>query len=209
MRYDITDASEQIRTGCDQALPTSYLVLGMVRLGVSSGYAIKKIADQSTQNFWPTSLALIYPELARLEEGGLLNRRSDPQGRRARSAYTITERGEVARTAWLRAEKVAAVQIRDEAMLKLFMADALAEPSDHSSWSTPAPAQRGEKGFAARGDRPPGRGIRIPGDPLHRCRRPPLRRSARRCRVRSLASRRSSKANWRPRAPIPPGTGRD
>ncbi len=110
--------------------PTSYLVLGMVRLGVSSGYAIKKIADQSTQNFWPISLALIYPELARLEEGGLLKRRSDPQGRRARSAYTITERGEVALTAWLRAEKVAAVQIRDEAMLKLFMADALTQPSD-------------------------------------------------------------------------------
>ena len=50
--------------------PTSYLVLGMVRLGVSSGYAIKKAADQSTQNFWPISLALVYPELARLEAGG-------------------------------------------------------------------------------------------------------------------------------------------
>jgi DNA-binding PadR family transcriptional regulator len=110
--------------------PTSHLVLGMVRLGVSSGYAIKKVADQSTQNFWPISLALIYPELARLEKGGLLNRRSDPKGGRARSAYTITERGEAALTAWLRVEKVAAVQMRDEAMLKLFMADALAEPAD-------------------------------------------------------------------------------
>jgi DNA-binding PadR family transcriptional regulator len=110
--------------------PTSYLVLGMVRLGVSSGYAIKKIADQSTQNFWPTSLALISPELARLEEGGLLSRRSNPQGARARSAYSITAPGEAALSAWLQAEKVAAVQMRDEAMLKLFMADALAEPSD-------------------------------------------------------------------------------
>jgi DNA-binding PadR family transcriptional regulator len=110
--------------------PTSYLVLGMVRLGVSSGYAIKKMADLSTQNFWPTSLALIYPELARLEEGGLLSRRSDPQGGRARSAYTITDRGEVALTAWLRSERAATVQMRDEAMLKLFMADALGEPAD-------------------------------------------------------------------------------
>ena len=121
------------RAGAPAAIklsPTSYLVLGMVRLGVSSGYAIKKIADQSTQNFWPTSLGLIYPELARLEEGGLLDRRSNPHGGRARSAYTITERGEAALSAWLRAEKVAAVQIRDEAMLKLFMADALAEPAE-------------------------------------------------------------------------------
>lgn len=107
--------------------PTSYLVLGMVRLGVSSGYAIKKVADGSTRNFWPISLALVYPELARLEEGGLLRGRSDPRGGRARSAYTITAKGEKALGAWLRSPKVAPVQIRDEAMLKLFLADALGE----------------------------------------------------------------------------------
>jgi PadR family transcriptional regulator AphA len=107
--------------------PTSYLVLGMVRLGVSSGYAIKKAADGSTQNFWPISLALVYPELARLEDGGLLRRRSDPRGGRARSAYTITAKGEKALGAWLRSPKVAPVQIRDEAMLKLFLADALGD----------------------------------------------------------------------------------
>ena len=107
--------------------PTSYLVLGMVRLGISSGYAIKKVADESTQNFWPISLALVYPELARLEAAGLLNRRSDPRGGRARSAYTITARGEKALGAWLRSAKVAPVQIRDEAMLKLFLADALGD----------------------------------------------------------------------------------
>jgi DNA-binding PadR family transcriptional regulator len=105
--------------------PTSYLVLGMVRLGVRSGYAIKKAADGSTQNFWPISLALVYPELARLEGGGLLKRRSDPRGGRARSAYAITAKGEKALGAWLRSPKVAPVQIRDEAMLKLFLADAL------------------------------------------------------------------------------------
>jgi DNA-binding PadR family transcriptional regulator len=107
--------------------PTSYLMLGMVRLGVSSGYAIKKAADGSTQNFWPISLALVYPELARLEKGGLLRRRSDPRGGRARSAYTITAKGEKALGAWLRSPKVAPIQIRDEAMLKLFLADALGE----------------------------------------------------------------------------------
>jgi DNA-binding PadR family transcriptional regulator len=107
--------------------PISYLVLGMVRLGVSSGYAIKKAADGSTQNFWPISLALVYPELARLDEAGLLRRRSDPRGGRARSAYTITAKGERALVAWLRSPKVAPVQIRDEAMLKLFLADALGD----------------------------------------------------------------------------------
>jgi DNA-binding PadR family transcriptional regulator len=105
--------------------PTSYLVLGMVRLGVNSGYRIKKAADQSTQNFWPTSLATVYPELARLEAAGLLKRRSNPHGGRARSAYSITAKGEKALDSWLRSTKVAQVQIRDEAMLRLFLADAL------------------------------------------------------------------------------------
>lgn len=116
-------------TAAIKLTPTSYLVLGMVRLGISSGYRIKQAADQSTQNFWPTSLATIYPELARLEAAELLSRRSDPQGGRARSVYAITKRGEAALLAWLRSAKVAPVQIRDESLLKLFLADAL-EPED-------------------------------------------------------------------------------
>jgi len=46
--------------------PSAFLILGMVRLGARSGYAIKKAADVSTRFFWPTSLAQVYPELARL-----------------------------------------------------------------------------------------------------------------------------------------------
>jgi DNA-binding PadR family transcriptional regulator len=121
----LTDSDSVGRPAPIKLTPTSYLVLGMVRLGVSSGYRIKKAADQSTQNFWPTSLAMVYPELARLEAAGLLKRRSNPHGGRARSAYTITAKGEKALGAWLRSTKVVQVQIRDEAMLRLFLADAL------------------------------------------------------------------------------------
>ncbi|MGA8746977.1 MAG: PadR family transcriptional regulator [Solirubrobacterales bacterium] len=105
--------------------PTSYLVLGMVRLGIGYGYAIKKVADQSTQNFWPTSLAQVYPELARLEEAELLSRRSNPRGERARSAYAITERGEEALRNWLRSPIPTRPQMRDPGLLRLFFADAL------------------------------------------------------------------------------------
>jgi DNA-binding PadR family transcriptional regulator len=100
-------------------------MLGMVRLGIGSGYAIKKVADKSTQNFWPTSLAQVYPELARLEGAGLVSRRDDPQGGRKRSAYTITDEGETALRAWLRSPKLAPAQMRDEGLLRLFFADAL------------------------------------------------------------------------------------
>jgi len=47
--------------------PPAYLMLGMVRLGARSGYAIKRAADASTRFFWPTSLAQVYPALGRLE----------------------------------------------------------------------------------------------------------------------------------------------
>lgn len=105
--------------------PTSYLMLGMLRLGARSGYAIKKTADLSTKYFWPTSLAQVYPELARLEDAGLVSRSDDPHGARSRSAYRLTEEGETALLAWLRSPRQAPVQIRDEGLLRLFFADAL------------------------------------------------------------------------------------
>jgi DNA-binding PadR family transcriptional regulator len=105
--------------------PPAYLLLGMLRLGATSGYAIKKAADVSTRMFWPTSLAQVYPELARLEDQGLVSRRDDSHGARARSAYAITPEGEAALLAWLRSAREAPVQLRDEGLLRLFFADAL------------------------------------------------------------------------------------
>ncbi len=107
--------------------PSAFVILGMVRLGASSGYAIKKTADVSTRFFWPTSLAQVYPELARLVEAGLLTRREDPQGSRERFAYALTDQGEAALDAWLRSTREAPTQFRDEGVLRLFFADALPE----------------------------------------------------------------------------------
>jgi len=103
----------------------SYLMLGMLRLGARSGYAIKKATDLSTRYFWPTSLAQVYPELARLEGAKLVSREDDPHGARNRSAYDLTADGEEALRAWLRSERETPTQVRDEGVLRLFFADAL------------------------------------------------------------------------------------
>ncbi len=105
--------------------PISFLVLGMLRFGATSGYAIKKAADASTSNIWPVSLAQVYPELARLEQHGLVTRHEDPHGARARSAYKLTEKGEEALLTWLRSPHEAPFQVRVEGMLRFFFADAL------------------------------------------------------------------------------------
>jgi DNA-binding PadR family transcriptional regulator len=103
----------------------SYLVLGMVRFGASSGYAIKKAADAGTSTFWPTSLAQVYPELAKLEEAGLLARSDDSQGARSRARYTLTDKGEEALLSWLRSTREGPLTMRFEGMLRAFFADAL------------------------------------------------------------------------------------
>jgi DNA-binding PadR family transcriptional regulator len=105
--------------------PVSFLCLGMVRFGATSGYAIKKAADAATNAIWPTSLAQVYPELARLEKAGLLARRDDPQGGRARAAYELTTPGYEALLVWLRAPTETLPQVRYEAILRAFFGDAL------------------------------------------------------------------------------------
>ena len=115
---------DRCRPGVKLRAP-SYVVLGMLRIGLRSGYAIKRGADRSTKHFWPISLAQVYPELARLEEAGLITGREDPQGARARRAYEITEKGDEALLDWLRAPRDEPPQVRDERLVRLFFADAL------------------------------------------------------------------------------------
>jgi DNA-binding PadR family transcriptional regulator len=105
--------------------PSAYLILGMLRGGVATGYAIKRAVDQSTRFFWAASFAQVYPELARLEEQGYITGRDEPQGARPRKTYRITKKGERALSEWLRSSRVPAFEFRDEGLLRLFFADAL------------------------------------------------------------------------------------
>jgi DNA-binding PadR family transcriptional regulator len=109
--------------------PSSYLILGLVRNGYSSGYAIKRIIeDARMNNYWATTFAQIYPELAQLEADGYMVRRDDPHGGRARSAYSLTEQGEHALDAWLRSPELPPMEVRDEGLLRMVFADDLTLP---------------------------------------------------------------------------------
>ena len=106
--------------------PSSYVILGLVRGGIASGYAIKRfIEDQRRELFWATAFAQVYPELAKLEEAGHLTHREDPQGGRRRRAYSLTAKGERALLAWLRRPRVPPPELRDEGLLRLAFADNL------------------------------------------------------------------------------------
>jgi DNA-binding PadR family transcriptional regulator len=104
---------------------SSFFILGMLRFGATSGYAIKKATDISMRYFWPTSLAQVYPELGRLEKQGLVVRHDDSHGARARAAYEVTEEGQEALLTWLTGTEEEPLRFRDEGVLRLYFADAL------------------------------------------------------------------------------------
>jgi PadR family transcriptional regulator, regulatory protein AphA len=104
--------------------PPDYVVLGMVRLGARSGYEIKQTVELSIRFFWTISQAQIYPSLERLERAGLVQGRSEPQGKRRRRVFEITNAGEDALRDWLDREEPMPFELRDVGMLKLFFADA-------------------------------------------------------------------------------------
>jgi PadR family transcriptional regulator AphA len=107
--------------------PTARVLLGMLSLGMNTGYDIKQLADKSTRHFWQISYGQIYPELRRLEEQGLVAGREEPSGGRARTVYALTAAGAEALRGWLRQTGELVFEQRCETMLKLFFSDA-AEP---------------------------------------------------------------------------------
>ena len=104
---------------------TGYVILGMLALGVRTGYDIKATVDRSTRFFWAASYGQIYPELRRLEDdrpgrGEELSHRRDGSG----TEYTLTDAGQAELVRWLEAP-AQMPELRDESLLKLFFADAL------------------------------------------------------------------------------------
>jgi PadR family transcriptional regulator AphA len=119
---------EVIRARADLPAP-AYVILGMLRMGMRSGYDIKQAVDLSARFFFAISQAQIYPLLKRLEEDGLVEGRSEPRGQRRRRVYEITPAGEESLRDWLRRPGPMPFEIRDVATVKLFFADLL-EPED-------------------------------------------------------------------------------
>ena len=101
---------------------TSYVILGMLRLGKRTGYDIKALVDVSTRFFWAASYGQIYPELRRLAEAGLIEGTDDSQGGRKRTSYRLTAAGRKAHRDWLAAPPQIH-ESRDESLLKIFFSD--------------------------------------------------------------------------------------
>ena len=100
------------------------VILGLLAHRPRSGYDIKAVVDRSTRFFWAASYGQIYPELSRLEAEGLIDGEDSPNGRRARRVYRLTTAGRAALVEWLNGP-IETVELRDESLLRLFLADVL------------------------------------------------------------------------------------
>jgi PadR family transcriptional regulator, regulatory protein AphA len=105
--------------------PTARVILGMLKLGVGTGYDIKRVIDDSTRFFWTASYGQIYPELKRLRKAGLVRAEQVPRGKVKRTVYSLTPKGERALRDWLTNSEDVLFEIRDENLLRLFFSDML------------------------------------------------------------------------------------
>jgi DNA-binding PadR family transcriptional regulator len=94
-----------------------YALLGALADCPRTGYALLKHFEQSLAHAWPASHSQIYPELARLLEGGLIEQAGT--GARGSKTYAITEAGLEDVRRWLR-ETEPDRRVRSEAALRTF-----------------------------------------------------------------------------------------
>jgi len=99
-----------------------YAILGLLKYKPMTGYDLKKMFDESINNFWAASLSQIYRELGTLESKGYLNFIIQPQNDRPdKKIYSITETGKTAFKDWIEnfPQKVSK-ETRDEFTLRVF-----------------------------------------------------------------------------------------
>jgi DNA-binding PadR family transcriptional regulator len=94
-----------------------YALLGALADRPRTGYELLKHFQQSLAYAWPASHSQIYPELARLLEGGLIEQTG--AGARNSKTYAVTEAGLDQLRTWLR-ETEPDRRVRSDASLRTF-----------------------------------------------------------------------------------------
>lgn len=109
---------------------SSYVLLGLIRRGSQSGYELSSFVERTVAHFWPLTRGLVYRELRRLENRGLLQGQHIAQANRPdKRVYDVTAAGDAAFAEWLTAPGVADERPRTELLAKLFFGADLDEQS--------------------------------------------------------------------------------
>lgn len=97
-----------------------FAILGLLAREPLSGYDLTRRTKERLRFFWRAQHSQIYPELARLEEEGLVTHRVVEQPDRPdKKVYSVTEAGLEALKTWV-VEPPGARPVRDELVLKAY-----------------------------------------------------------------------------------------
>lgn len=137
------------------------MVLALIdRVQPATPYDLKRMAEQTTIDFWTVPHAQLYSECARLAKEGLLTEEQEQTGRRRRF-YSVTDQGSKALRAWLQAPIDSLEEVRDIAILKLFFG---ADPARVARMMLPMHKERLRRyeGFSALRDSARAAGTDVP-----------------------------------------------
>lgn len=82
--------------------PLSYALLGLIRLGPRSGYALRKVFETTPMGNYSSSPGSIYPALKSLEKLAMVEARGAADAR-GKGLYHMTAKGEAMLDGWLAA----------------------------------------------------------------------------------------------------------
>lgn len=105
----------------DRLTTTSYAVLAQVAVHPWSTYELAQQRVRYFRYVWPRAESAIYREVKRLSSMGFLDGEKHYVGKRARTVYSITEKGRDALRQWL-TTPVSPFAVDFEAMIRLFVA---------------------------------------------------------------------------------------
>src|ERR1700688_4637251 len=94
-----------------------HALLGLLAQRECTGYELTRTFDESLAHVWPTKHSQIYPELAKLQEAGLI--RQSGAGARGSKTYAATPEGLAEVRRWMR-ETIPSESVRTERMLRVF-----------------------------------------------------------------------------------------
>jgi DNA-binding PadR family transcriptional regulator len=101
-------------------IPLAYALLGLLARAPHSGYDLIRLMEEPIGFFWHARRSQIYPELARLEQMGMVSHTLvEQQERPDKKVYSITDAGRSALAQWA-SEPMAVPPERDEFMLKVY-----------------------------------------------------------------------------------------
>src|SRR5262245_49214194 len=113
----------RVKTAARPLTATSFAILGLLSVQEWSAYELTAQMTRGMRYTWPRAETRIYQEPKNLAAHGLARSRTELNGRRARTVYSITAKGRTALRRWL-AESSAPPQFESEALVRTTFADA-------------------------------------------------------------------------------------